>query len=273
MLLISMKETIDRDQLKQIQLEVMDHFHKWCQNNEITYFITAGTLIGALRHKGFIPWDDDIDVVMLRQDYERMLAEYPNDGQYRLYAFETDESCIYPYAKVYDSQTVIIEGNECDHPAIGVNIDIFPLDNATDDYRDAKRLKKALLLLCNILGVKHLDVINRGIIKNTTVLLLRFISNFFTYSWLVQRIIKKSKKYIMNNNSRYVVNAVIYAKGEREILERDWFRETIDLVFENRKYKAPIGADQYMKRLFGDYMKMPPVEQRVSHHRFKAYYK
>lgn len=268
-----MEKTIDITDLKKIQLEVMDYFHHWCLENGITYFITAGTLIGALRHKGFIPWDDDIDVVMLRADYEKMIASFPRKGRYCLYSIEADATCIYPYAKIYDSTTVMIEGDERDHPAIGVNIDIFPLDNATDNYEDAKTLKKELHFMSNILGVKHLDRADRGILKNVTVACLRLLAGCFSYHWLINKIIKKSKKYIENPQSRYIVNAVIYAKGEREILEREWFRKAIDLEFEGRMYKAPIGADQYMQRLFGDYMQMPPEDKRVSHHRFKAYYK
>lgn len=268
-----MTEIESVNELKKIQLEVMDFFHQWCIDNGITYFITAGTLIGSLRHKGFIPWDDDIDLVMLRPDYEKLLTKFSNDGRYRLYSIETDPSCIYAYAKIYDSETVMIEADEKDHPAIGVNIDIFPLDNVTDDYLDGVKMKKGLKLLNDIMGVKQLDRANRGVIKNVTVAVLRFISSFFSYPYLISLINKKAKKHIANNDSKYLVNAVIYAKGEREILEREWFKETVDLEFEGRKYKAPIGADQYMRRLFGDYMQLPPEDKRVSHHRFKAYYK
>lgn len=268
-----MKEIQDINQLKSIQLEVMDNFHSWCLENKITYFITAGTLIGALRHKGFIPWDDDIDVVMPRKDYDRMITSFPRTGKYRLYATEVDSSCIFPYAKIYDSDTVMIEGNEVDHPFIGVNIDIFPLENATDDYQDAVKLKESIKFLDDILGVKLLDKANRGFAKNVTVAVLRLVSKLFSYSFLTQRIIKKATMFIANKDSKYIVNAVIYAKGEREILEREWFKETVDLEFERRYYKAPIGADQYMRRLFGDYMQLPPEDKRVSHHRFKAYYK
>lgn len=268
-----MEKTIDLKQLKSIQLEVMDYFHNWCQENGITYFITAGTLIGALRHKGFIPWDDDIDVVMLRTDYEKMLTAFSNDGRYKIYSIETDASCIYPYAKVYDSETMMMEGDEKDPIPIGVNIDIFPLDNVTDNYEDGVKMKKQICMLNDILGVKQLDRANRGFMKNMTVAVLRGISKLYSYPWLISRIIKKSKKYIDNNDSRYIVNAVIHAKGEKEILEREWFASAVDLEFEGRQYKAPIGADQYMRRLFGDYMQLPPEDKRVSHHRFKAYYK
>ena len=271
--MINMNTTIDIKQLKAIQLDIMDHFHKWCIENDITYFITAGTLIGALRHNGYIPWDDDIDVVMLRPDYEKMLKLFPKDGRYRLYSIERDPSCIYAYAKVYDFDTLMIEGNEKAHPKIGVNIDIFPLDSVTDNYEDGKKLKKQLQLLNDILGVKQLDKANRGLVKNVTVAVLRAISSFFPYSWLVKQIIRGSKKYVENTDSRYIVNAVIHAKGEREILEREWFKDTVELEFEGRKYLAPIGADQYMRRLFGNYMQLPPEDKRVSHHRFKAYYK
>ena len=268
-----MKEIKDINQLKKIQLEVMDYFHNWCQENGVTYFITAGTLIGALRHKGFIPWDDDIDVVMLRSDYERMLTMYRNDGRYKLYTIETDETCIYPYAKIYDSKTVMIECDETDHPAIGVNIDIFPLDSVTDNYEDGVRLKKDIQMLDSILNVKHLDRNDRGFLKNMVVSILRFFAKFYSYPYLIKKVIKKSKKYLNNNDSRYIVNAVIYAKGEKEILDREWFASTMDLEFEGRQYKAPVGADQYMRRLFGDYMQLPPEDKRTSHHRFKAYYK
>lgn len=270
-----MENAIDLSQLKKIQLEIMDFFDKWCRSQGIVYYITAGTLIGALRHKGFIPWDDDIDVVMLRKDYDLLMEKFPkcNTGDYRLFAFETDKDCIYPYAKVYDSSTVLIEGDERVSPKIGVNIDIFPLDNATNDYQNAVRMKKRIKPLNDILGIKLLDNINRGFKKNIMVWALRCVAAPFPFPWLIKRIINKSKDYITEDESKYVVNSVIYAKGEREILERKWFKETIELEFEGRSYLAPIGADQYMKRLFGDYLTLPPENQRISHHRFHAYYK
>ena len=269
------QKIINGDQLKIIQLEIMDYFDNWCRCHGITYYITAGTLIGALRHKGFIPWDDDIDVVMLRKEYERFIHEFPNSktGKYLLYSHEINSSCIYPYAKVFDSSTTLIEGDVKHSPDIGVNIDIFPLDNATSNYYTALRMKRQIKPFNDILGIKLLDSADRGFRKNILIKILRTLSAPFSFHWLIRIINKKSKRYINDNTCRFIVNSVIYAKGEREILEREWFNKTIELEFEGRSYLAPIGADQYMTRLFGDYMSLPPEDKRVSHHRFVAYYK
>ena len=253
-------------------MDFVDHF---CRMNEIRYFITAGTLIGALRHKGYIPWDDDIDIVMLRDDYEKFICLMATfDGQYKLEAFETNRDCNYAYAKVYDDTTIFYQGYEGKkQKLIGVNIDIFPLDYVTDNYQDAVDLKNRIKPYDNILTVKNIVKKDRGIKKNVCLFVLKALCSLFPYSWCVKHIDHIARKYEKNIQSRYVVNAVIYAKGEREILEREWFKEAIELPFENRKYLAPIGADLYLRRLFGDYMQLPPEDKRVSHHSFIAYYK
>ena len=270
-----MGKLINVAELKQIQLQIMDYFHSWCREHRVTYFMTAGTLIGSLRHKGFIPWDDDIDVVMLREEYEKFVRDFPKSetGHFRLLSIETDSSCTYSYAKIYDDRTVFIEGDEKTAHPIGVNIDIFPLDNATDDFADAKKLKDSIKPYDKLLVVKQMSRDKRGLMKDITVFIMKAITGFISYHWLITHIIKKAKKYKGNSNSRYVLNAVIYAKGEREVLERKWFSEVIELEFEGRYYSAPIGADEYMRRLFGDYMQLPPENKRVSHHRFKAFFK
>jgi lipopolysaccharide cholinephosphotransferase len=270
-----MRKEIDIAQLKELQLQVMDAIDKYCRQNGVHYYITAGTLIGALRHKGYIPWDDDIDIVMLRDDYEEFISLFNNSSErYKVYSIETDPDCHYAYAKVYDDNTVFIEGHErVGGKIIGVNVDVFPLDYVTDDYNDAVRLKKRIKPYDNIVTVKHIAKKDRGFLKNFSLFLLKAICSLVPYSWCIKRIDRIARKYEKNTESRYVVNAVIYAKGEREILEREWFSDSVELPFEGRKYLAPIGADKYMRRLFGDYMRLPPEDKRISHHSFKAYYK
>lgn len=270
-----MRKQIDIEQLKRIQLEIMDFFHAWCVEHGITYYMAGGTLIGALRHRGYIPWDDDIDLVLLRKDYDRLIADFPNSdtGFFRLHSIETNDSCIYTYAKIYDSRTVFIDGDDSNNDPIGVNIDIFPLENATDNYNDVIRLKRSIKLYDDILVVKQMSRKDRGIWKNLAISILKAISRLFSFKWLIKRVIKRATIYRQNTQSKYIANTVIFAKGENEILKREWFSSKVDLEFEGRRYYAPIGADQYLKRLFGDYMQMPPKEERVSHHQYKAFFK
>lgn len=266
---------IDCCHLRELQMQVMDVVDGFCRRNNIHYFITAGTLIGALRHKGYIPWDDDIDIVMLRDEYEKFIDIFKNFSErYKVYSIETDPNCHYAYAKVYDDNTVFVEGHEgVGGKVIGVNVDVFPLDYVTDDYNDAIQLKNQIKPYDNIVTIKHIAKKDRGLFKNASLFMLKAVCALVPYSWCIKRIDRMARKFEKNTNSRYIVNAVIYAKGEREILEREWFKDSMELPFENRKYLAPIGADQYMRRLFGDYMRLPPEEKRISHHSFKAYYK
>lgn len=266
---------IDLSDLKELQMQVMDVIDKFCRENNIRYFITAGTLIGALRHKGYIPWDDDIDIVMLRNDYEKFIAKFQNYSErYKVYSIETDINCHYAYAKVYDNNTVFIEGHEGKrHEHIGINVDIFPLDYVTHNYDDAVRLKNKIKPYNTIMMVKTIVWMDRGWGKNISLFFLKAFCSLFSFSWCVRHIDRIARTYESNTDSRYVANAVIYAKGEREVLEREWFDSQIELPFEDRKYLAPVGADQYMRRLFGDYMQLPPKDKQVTHHSFKAYYK
>ena len=270
-----MTKEIDIAHLKELQMQVMDFVDGFCRSNHIKYFITAGTLIGALRHKGYIPWDDDIDIVMLRDDYEKFISMFRDySRRYKVYSIETDDNCHYAYAKVYDDETIFIEGHEREgDKLIGVNVDVFPLDYGTDDYNEAVRLKKRIKWIDDIVTVKRIAPKDRGLIKNFSLHVLKAICSIIPFSWCIKRIDRMARRFEADINSRYVVNAVIYAKGERERLERKWFNESIEVSFEGRRYLAPVGADQYMRRLFGDYMKLPPEDKRISHHLFRAYFK
>lgn len=262
------------EEVRKIQISILDEIHSFCEKNGIRYFITAGTLIGAVRHKGYIPWDDDIDIVMLRDDYDRMVKEFnvAREDHFRLASHENDISIPYAFAKVYDNRTIFIE-NDTKNP-IGINVDIFPLENITDNYSDAVKMMKKIKKYAKIVEIKNIvRAKKRSFIKKITLALLQGVTKIFSYKWCFKHIDKIAKKHIDNKDSKYVAHAVTYAKGEREIVEREWFFDAVDLEFEGKLYKAPVGYDSYLRRLFGDYMQMPPKEQQVSHHFFKAYLK
>ena len=117
---------ISLEELRKIQISILDEFSIFCEENKLNYLLTGGTLIGAVRHKGFIPWDDDIDVAMPRADYERFLSSFNVEG-YRIITPYNNEKYVYPFAKLVNSKTRIIEHTDTDSD-LGIYIDIFPID-------------------------------------------------------------------------------------------------------------------------------------------------
>lgn len=114
-------------------------FDSFCKENDIKYFLSNGTLLGAVKYKGFIPWDDDIDVFVPREDYNRLIALFKDDEKYCLFAFEKNSKFLYPFAKLCDMKTRKEENNTKSGVVLGIDIDIFPLDAWKSDLSEAKR--------------------------------------------------------------------------------------------------------------------------------------
>ena len=138
-----MKE-INVDELKKIQIEILDYVSDFCKKNNINYWIDSGTLLGAVRHKGYIPWDDDIDIGMLRDDYEKFMSLFNknNKSNYVFDCFELNKKCPYPYGKILDTNTIMYEPDEKTGIKSSVFIDLFPYDNIPEDEKIQKKLFK-----------------------------------------------------------------------------------------------------------------------------------
>ena len=152
-------QEIDLLQQKKIMIDIMIKIDEFCNKNNINYFLADGTMIGAARHKGFIPWDDDIDIMMPRADYELFIKNFPDSYENLALASPYDESPMYYYAKVYDKRTIKIE--ELDygtHKPLGIDIDVFPIDGEPDNYnvfmKDYYRRKKILGKYCRIVALR-----------------------------------------------------------------------------------------------------------------------
>ena len=260
---------IDIKELKEIQIGILDVVDEFCKKNDIKYFLCAGTLIGAIRHKGYIPWDDDIDIGMLRDDYDKFLKLFnSHNDRFKAYSIENNDHFLFPFCKVMDTSTILNEPNNADN-SLSVNIDVFAFDNAPDDYSKVKKLYwvRDFYRKCHMLRTRYTyrkSFIQKIIITFLSIFLLPFPKNFF-----IKKIAKLSKKY-QNEKCEYVTCFLGY---DKLYLKRNCFTDYINVDFENKKYKAPKKYDEVLRAHYGNYLELPPEEQRVSHHTFHAYYK
>ena len=260
---------ISVDEIKTLQFDILCYVDSFCRSNGIKYWLDCGSLIGAVRHKGFIPWDDDIDIGMLREDYENFIKAFPGtSNRYIFKSMEIDKDYYFAYGKVMDNKTVLYEPNRNGYK-IAVNIDVFVYDNAPDDDRKMKRqydMRDVWRMLNNAQTGLHRKTDNS--FKEFAVAVSGVLLNIFPRGYFNKMLIKNSKKYA-NKNTKRVGN---FTANARMACDKEVFREFIEVQFEGKSFPAPIGYDLWLKAFYGDYMKLPPVEKRVSQHEFEAYY-
>ncbi len=249
-------------------MDMLKWFHGFCEENNLRYYAVGGTMLGAMRHKGFIPWDDDIDVGMPRSDYNRLiqlLGDQPQ-GNYILEAPEMCGKCFYyPYSKIYDITTTLIENTKYKIER-GIYIDVFPLDGignsleeAAENYKKIEKLHR--LLITRVATVRK----GRGLYKNAAVLLMRAIPNFIFNPDKLLKDLNTACAAIDFDGVEYVANLVGTWWG-KEIVPRAFFGKPIKLAFENAEICGVEKPDEYLTALYGNWRKLPPAEKRVSHH-------
>lgn len=256
------------EELKRVEYDLLKKFVSVCDDNNLKYFLLGGTLLGAVRHKGFIPWDDDIDVGMPRKDYEKFIKIAPS--QLPEYIFlqtnETDSEYPQNFAKLRNCNTTFIESSvknlKINH---GIYIDIFPLDAFPNNkLRQKIILFKSKLLSLRISELYTIKKTNN--IKNTrNKLIVNLMKIFYPSPYDAVKAKEKLNRNYENVKTDYLVN-FSGAWGEREISLSKWFDETVKLQFENDMFCCPKNYDEYLKQIYGDYLQLPPPEQRVTHH-------
>ena len=266
-----MIKELTEQELKNTCVEILKEFDKICEENNLKYSAAGGTMLGAVRHKGFIPWDDDIDIIMLREDYEKLLAlQFENDN-YEIKNYRYTKSYYYSFTKMIDKRTVITEDSRADRN-MGVYIDIFPSDyiDEVDSKKFEKTIKKCQI---NKAIVEHLGSkigFNKSLsIKYICKLIVRAVLAPFK-----KALIKKcDKQFSKNKTGKYCASLNYNVYGLHDYYESKLWNNLIQLDFEDMKVWAFEDSDSYLKMLYGDYMKLPPEEERISHHSFTAYKK
>lgn len=260
------------DERKKLMLNMLDEIDCFCREKNITYYLTGGTLLGAIRHNGFIPWDDDIDIALKRKDYEKLLNEFKsNSGHIEILDYRNKNNFIWPGAKIIDNRTTLIE-NDIKKASIGVNLDMFPLDYLPGDYDHAKQFVKKVSIWKKILTLKYLNCRReRSFLKNLIVILAKLLY-LIPDKYLLTKIDKLSRSFENNDDCVYICN-LAGAWGIREIANKNIFSKAENHLFENKWYMIPVGYDEFLRNLYGDYMVPPPLEKRVSTHTAIAFWK
>lgn len=259
------------ENIKEIQFLILKRIDEFCRNHHIRYFLAHGTLIGAVRHQGFIPWDDDIDIAMPRDDYERFLSEF-SDVNICIYSLRTSVHCRYPYAKAYDIRTEVFEGSYKNISEYGANIDIFPYDYASsNDLKRRKQLRKVRFWQM-VLKIKLSRVSSIMTLKQNLII---FPGRIFLAPIAVTALARKVDVIARRIGAKETgkMGCLVWGYGEREIVDAEVFFDTTELLFEGYKVLAPIGYEQLLTSMYGEYMKFPPLEKQISHHDFKVFWK
>lgn len=261
------------EEMKRVEFDILVKFDELCKEHNLRYYIAYGTLIGAVRHKGFIPWDDDIDVVMPRPDYEKLCDLYRNKlvgEHYRLIDSESKDY-IYAFAKFFDTNTHIDEQWMITN-ILGVYIDIFPLDGLPSNEKQRIALvKKTLRYHYYLLLTSRKNKSRKNMIKTA----LSYIAYYPMATLGYKRWIKKIENLITQigyEESQLVGNLAIDTYIKKQCFDRKWFEEAVDLQFEGRFFPAPKGYDLFLKKIYGNYMELPPKEQRIKKHENNAFW-
>ena len=260
------------EEQKQVQFEILKFVANFCERNNLRYFLAYGTLIGAVRHKGYIPWDDDIDVVMPRKDYNKLIEifnQQNDEAPYELISPYDDRSR-YAFIRITDNRTIKV-GRFLDYTkgALGVDIDIFPLDGQPDCLKKHLSRHKKLKFLERLMLYTVEDRKQR---KGYKKLVLFLVQAFFSKIALQKKIDKILSKIDFETSQYIGEDADLYTSAKNRY-PRKYVDESVQVEFEGVQFRAPKYYHEVLTTLYGDYMKLPPEEQRIGHHKNQCYWK
>lgn len=264
-----MKNEIGLEELREIQLDILSAIHQFCEKEGLRYSLGGGTLLGAIRHKGYIPWDDDIDIMLPRPDYDRFVTEF--DGKYSYYKVQhcgNDETYPKVFGKVFDQRTLLVEFNT----RAGISVDVFPVDGLPSEDEMTIYMEEYKALRDAVIRTSQFYKMVKPQYR-----LYRYVRYVFNklrmpkHSEAISDLHDFLIRYPFETSS--CAGAITGAYAEKEWMDSSVFKSYIDVCFEKRTYKSIAQYDAYLAKHYGDYLKLPPLDKQKSHHTFKAYWK
>lgn len=257
-------ETVEK--MQSVVYDILCEIDSFCKHNDIKYFLSGGTCLGAVRHQGFIPWDDDGDIMMPRDDYEKFISTFAasTSSRFKIITLDNNKECNLPYARVWDPNTRVIHKTvSC--PEIGVSVDVFPIDGVSDLLWKRRIFFWALKALDNVCS----EAIRRKYLPEHRFVILRkmvgriarlFGAHFFAS---LMNSLAKTHNY---NVSNLVACSLPAHYGERETISKKYMMNPIYINFQDSKFPVPSGYDRYLTNLYGDdYMVVPEGPKEKTH--------
>lgn len=266
---------VRNDEQKRMTLEMLLYLDKLCRDNNIKYSLCGGTLLGAIRHKGFIPWDDDADIFLMREEYNCLLRLLRTESKYKLLTPDT-KNYFYTYSKIYDPRTILKTSYKFDSGYdSGIFIDIFPIDNIPDDeveswdfYNNLKKLKNNMLCSTSFYysGTTMMTTIAKLFLLTREHFKVR---NTEASVWK-RRLTSEIQKY--DGKASHFKGVIPSRYGMKERLGKSVFEKTNDILFEGYKLMVISEFDTYLTALYGRYMELPPLKKQKREHKYYTIY-
>lgn len=268
-----MDEVVFNERYKEVLLDTFKRFISFLDSFHIKWFVIGGTCLGAARHHGIIPWDDDIDIVVLRDDYERLFKLRDHLEAYSLDMISIEDGRGYynGFIKVFDKNTTLWERREFEH-VIGIYIDVFPLDKSdisVSEFIETRSLyrEKMQRYLDGICKTDIPDILRllKGLHLRTCFNRIHSLLSFHDTKREYDEFLQSTRQITFNPNGRHVM-VLMGSYAEREYWPSEWFDTFVEIPFSDFTVKAPANYDKMLRHVYGDYMKFPPKEKQVTHH-------
>lgn len=265
-------------EVQQIALGILKEIDRICKEQGLKYTLAYGTLIGTIRHGGFIPWDDDIDIMMPRPDFEKLIEYYNSNetGSYRL--MNLNNTVGYPYfnTRICDTRTYINVTNE-DSYGMGVFVDVCAMDGLGNDWGEACSMMAKSKILCSSMFLATRNKFHIGLTKGIKKKILKYPAYIITHLLGKKFFIRQMQELVAScdyENSKYV-GCLLWStyKPQKEVMKKVWIENVVKRKFEDGEFYVTSSYDAMLTQIYGDYMQLPPEKDRIYHHLYKAYRK